>query len=195
MIPVAVGLALVGVAAVVSLRRGLGVERELAVAVVRALVQLGAVALIIRAVFDHLGLSAGFVAVMLTAAAVTAGRRIQGVSHPMPRAAAAIALAAAIAAAPLFVVGAFPVTRLVTLPGAFVGMLLGGASPLEAARVQLTVLFALLGAGALAAALATLLIARAVIQPGERIRVPPPRRGHRPSRGSRRWLARRGRYG
>lgn len=57
-------------------------------------------------------------------------------------------------------------------PGAFVGMLLGGASPLEAARVQLTVLFALLGAGALAAALVTLLIARVVIQPGERIRVP-----------------------
>lgn len=55
---------------------------------------------------------------------------------------------------------------LVTLPGAFVGMLLGGASPIEAARVQLTVLFALLGAEALAAAVATLLIARVVTQPG-----------------------------
>lgn len=61
---------------------------------------------------------------------------------------------------------------LVTLPGAFVGMLLGGASPLEAAQVQLTGLFALLGAEALAAALTTLLISRAVIHPGERIEAP-----------------------
>jgi len=163
----------------------------------------------------------------------------------MARAAAAIALAAAIAVVPLFAVGAFPLTPryvipvsgiviggamkatslaglrlieelsdhhqelearlalgvsamtalrsrlrravvaalvpaidqtknvgLVTLPGAFVGMLLGGSSPLEAAVVQLTVLFALLGAGALAAAMATLLIARAAIQPGERIQLP-----------------------
>jgi putative ABC transport system permease protein len=240
-----VGLGLVAVAAVVSLRLGLGVERELVVAVVRALVQLGVVALIITAVFNHLGLSAGFVAVMLAAAAITSGRRIQGVGHPMARAAAAIALAAAVAVVPLFAVGAFPLTPryvipvsgiviggamkatslaglrlieelsdhhqelearlalgvsamtalrwrlrravvaalvpaidqtknvgLVTLPGAFVGMLLGGSSPLEAAVVQLTVLFALLGAGALAAAMATLLIARAAIQPGERIQLP-----------------------
>ena len=34
---------------------------------------------------------------------------------------------------------------LVTLPGTFVGLVLGGASPGEAARVQLTVLLALLG--------------------------------------------------
>ena len=33
---------------------------------------------------------------------------------------------------------------LVTLPGAFVGMLLGGASPLQAAAVQLLVLVGLL---------------------------------------------------
>jgi putative ABC transport system permease protein len=41
---------------------------------------------------------------------------------------------------------------LVTLPGAFVGALFGGASPAEAARFQLTVLVALLCAEALAAA-------------------------------------------
>lgn len=40
---------------------------------------------------------------------------------------------------------------LVTLPGAFVGALFGGASPLDAARFQLTVLVALLAAEALAA--------------------------------------------
>lgn len=43
---------------------------------------------------------------------------------------------------------------------------------MEAARVRLTVLFSLLGAEALAAAVATLVIARTVVQPGERIQVP-----------------------
>jgi putative ABC transport system permease protein len=40
----------------------------------------------------------------------------------------------------------------VTLPGAFVGMVLGGASPVDAAIVQLVVLVSLLAVGALAAA-------------------------------------------
>lgn len=47
---------------------------------------------------------------------------------------------------------------LVVLPGAFVGMLLGGASPAQAAQVQLLVLFALIAANACASsALAWLL--------------------------------------
>lgn len=47
---------------------------------------------------------------------------------------------------------------LVTLPGAFVGMLLGGASPLAAAQVQLLVLVGLLLVQAVAALLTTRLI-------------------------------------
>lgn len=55
---------------------------------------------------------------------------------------------------------------LVTLPGAFVGMLLGGATPVEAAAVQLLVLVALLLVQA-TAALATLeLIARGFLRAG-----------------------------
>ena len=42
----------------------------------------------------------------------------------------------------------------VTLPGAFVGMVLGGASPVDAAIVQLVVLVSLLAVDALAAAVA-----------------------------------------
>jgi putative ABC transport system permease protein len=49
---------------------------------------------------------------------------------------------------------------LVTLPGAFVGMLLGGASPLQAAAVQLLVLVALLLVQAVATVLTLELIAR-----------------------------------
>jgi putative ABC transport system permease protein len=49
---------------------------------------------------------------------------------------------------------------LVTLPGAFVGMLLGGASPVQAAAVQLLVLVALLLVQAVATVLTLELIAR-----------------------------------
>lgn len=46
-------------------------------------------------------------------------------------------------------------TGLVTLPGAFVGALFGGASPLEAAQFQLVVLASLILAGAITAVLGT----------------------------------------
>ncbi|GAB3681499.1 ABC transporter permease [Angustibacter aerolatus] len=49
---------------------------------------------------------------------------------------------------------------LVTLPGAFVGMLLGGASPAEAAVVQLVVLVALLAVQSVAVLLVLELVAR-----------------------------------
>ena len=49
---------------------------------------------------------------------------------------------------------------LVTLPGAFVGMLLGGATPIEAAAVQLVVLVALLLVAAVATVLTLELVAR-----------------------------------
>jgi putative ABC transport system permease protein len=49
---------------------------------------------------------------------------------------------------------------LVTLPGAFVGMLLGGATPIQAAAVQLLVLAALLLVQAVAAAATLELVAR-----------------------------------
>jgi putative ABC transport system permease protein len=48
---------------------------------------------------------------------------------------------------------------LVVLPGAYVGLLLGGASPLEAGRVQLLVLVGLLAAETVAAAAVTRLLA------------------------------------
>ena len=47
---------------------------------------------------------------------------------------------------------------LVVLPGAFVGMLLGGASPAQAAQVQLLALFGLIAAEALAVVLITRLL-------------------------------------
>ncbi|MEU3821668.1 ABC transporter permease [Streptomyces sp. NPDC030392] len=53
---------------------------------------------------------------------------------------------------------------LVTLPGAFVGMLLGGASPLHAGAVQLFVLVALMAVQAVAVAVVLELIARGLLR-------------------------------
>lgn len=61
---------------------------------------------------------------------------------------------------------------LITLPGAFTGMLIAGASPAEAARVQLVVLFMLLGAVAIAGMATTMLVTRMFVGPGERIIIP-----------------------
>jgi UDP-glucose/iron transport system permease protein len=58
----------------------------------------------------------------------------------------------------------------VTLPGTFVGLVLGGASPAEAARIQLTVLLTLLAVELLAATAIAELIVRTRIAPGERLR-------------------------
>lgn len=55
---------------------------------------------------------------------------------------------------------------LVTLPGAFVGMLLGGASPLQAAAVQLVVLVALLLVQSIAALVTVELVARGSFRTG-----------------------------
>ncbi|TDC53589.1 ABC transporter permease [Jiangella ureilytica] len=52
---------------------------------------------------------------------------------------------------------------LVVLPGAFVGMLIGGAEPIQAGAVQLFVLVALLAVEAIAVALTIELVARGVI--------------------------------
>jgi len=63
---------------------------------------------------------------------------------------------------------------LVTLPGTFVGLVLGGASPETAARVQLTVLLTLLLVQLLSALLTAELVTRAATLPGERVAVPSP---------------------
>ena len=57
----------------------------------------------------------------------------------------------------------------IALPGAFVGMVISGASPVDAAEVQLVVMFMLLGAVAMAGMVTTALVARAFVAPGDRL--------------------------
>ncbi len=59
---------------------------------------------------------------------------------------------------------------LVTIPGSFVGMVLGGASPAAAAAMQLFVLVALLAVSAIASALTAEFIARGLLERPERAR-------------------------
>jgi len=243
---VIVAAVLVVAAAGLSRATRMGLERELALAAVRAAVQLTVVGAIIALVFEHAGLAWAFVGVMLGAASLTSGRRLQGAPGATSRAAAAIALGAAAALVPLLATGAFdtrprelipiagiliggamvatsvtgrrlidraeedragvearlalgasvaealaPTVRqavttamipildqtknvgLVTLPGTFVGLILGGASPAEAARVQLTVLLALLAVELVAALAAARLTVAGLRAPGERVVIRP----------------------
>ena len=245
MTQVLVAAGLVVVAVVLSRVGRLGLERDVAIAAVRAAVQLAAVGAVVTLVFEHAGLAAAFVAVMLGVATFTSGRRLRGLPDAWMRAGAAIAAGAAVGVVPLLASGAFstepreliPVAGiliggamaatsvtgrrlveqvgddlaaiearlalgvpvrdamagavrraattglipaidqtknvgLVTLPGTFVGLVLGGASPAEAARVQLTVLLALLAVEVVAALAIARLVVAGVTRPGERVEAP-----------------------
>jgi putative ABC transport system permease protein len=65
-------------------------------------------------------------------------------------------------------------TGLIFFPGTMVGMLLAGASPVDAVRLQLVLLYVLLGAVALATLLAVLLARRAFFTVEHQLREPAP---------------------
>ncbi|SFK88110.1 putative ABC transport system permease protein [Geodermatophilus ruber] len=227
-------------AAVVGRVSGLGQDRPIVVAVLRATVQLAAVSAVLLLVVRSLLLSVAFVLLMVVVAAITAAGRVTGLPLRAPGAAPRVR----VAAAPI-VVGAGPVVALmlasgtvplrgeavipiagiligggmtatslagrrlreelelrrgeveaalalgllprdavlevarpaagtalvppldqtrtvglVTLPGAFVGVLLGGGSPLDAGAAQLLVLVGLLATEAIAVWVVTELVAR-----------------------------------
>jgi len=236
-------IALTALAAVAGRLSGLGQDRPVVIAIVRATVQLAAVSAVLLVVVRSLLLSALFVLVMLTVATVTSTGRVTGhglkdpgaLDRLLPMAlpivggaAPVIALVLASGSVPLRGVAVIPIagiliggamtatslagrrlrdelhdrrgeveaalalglyardavllvgrpvtatalvpaldqTRtvgLVTLPGAFVGVLLGGGSPLEAGAAQLLVLVGLLAAQTLAVWTVTELIARGAI--------------------------------
>lgn len=242
---VVVSVALVVAAIGLSRWAQVGLERELAVVSVRAIVQLTAVGLVVTLVFEHVALAGVFVVVMLAVAAWTSGRRIAAIPGGYLLAAVAIGLPALGALGVLLAAQAFPATPrgivpvagiliggamaaasltgrrlleelhdrideietrlllgasardaltpslrravttalvpaldqtrivgLVTLPGTFVGLVLGGASPGTAARIQLTVLLSLLFVELAAALLLARLVSDAVIVAGERVELP-----------------------
>jgi putative ABC transport system permease protein len=227
---VAAALALVAVAAGVSLWRRAELESDLGIAVLRSFLQLTAVGYVIQAIFDSdsLWLVAGLLAVMVgvgtwtarsrarkvpnatlpiavglgVAAATTVGLVVAlGIFDPKARylvpvggmvignamTAAAVALnrladevesqarvieatlalgatsgqATTTLATRSLRSGMIPVidqtktTGIVAFPGAMVGMLLAGAEPVDAVRLQLVLLWTLMGSVALSAVIAT----------------------------------------
>src|SRR5262249_55008298 len=63
-------------------------------------------------------------------------------------------------------------TGLIFFPGTMVGMLLAGAEPTDAVRLQLILLYTLLGSVSIAALVATLLAYRNFFTPAEQLREP-----------------------
>jgi putative ABC transport system permease protein len=242
---VALALALVAVAAAVSLWRRTELEGDLAVAVVRSFVQLTAIGYVIQAIFDSdsLWLVALLLAVMvafgsftargraravpgalgpimlalstagvvtlglivglgvfkaqprylvpvggmvignsMTAAAVSLNRLADEVAAQAPRIEATLALGATARQAAAGLVtrslrsGMIPLidstktTGVVFFPGTMVGMLVAGAGPLDAVRLQLVLLWTLLGAVALAALIATTVGYRGFFTPAQQLR-------------------------
>jgi putative ABC transport system permease protein len=64
-------------------------------------------------------------------------------------------------------------TGVVFFPGAMVGMLLAGADPLDATRLQMVLLWSLMGSVALSSVLATSLAYRGFFTPAHQLREPP----------------------
>ncbi len=233
-LPLAIALGVLLILAVVASWWGrLRLERSLATAAVRAVVQLGAVSLIIAAVLGSIGWSLVFVLFMYSVAVFTSARRIEA-GRAWPWVAMAVAGGIVPVLAVIFLSGAVPFngpsivpmagiiiggtmnghslagrkafaalrderggyeaalsiglmrpdatsevvarhlpealvpamdqTRtvgLVTLPGAFVGVLLGGGSPLQAGAAQVLVLI-----GLLAAETITVVVAHQLIRHG-----------------------------
>ncbi|MFC8616135.1 ABC transporter permease [Micromonospora purpureochromogenes] len=228
---------LTAVAAAVATVGRLGHGRQIAVAAVRAAIQLTAVSLLIAAIVASLWATAAFVVVMCAVAAGTSGRRITGgvrgwwAAVPIVAGSLSVVLGlllaglvpargiAIIPVAGILIGGAMTATSLagrraldeltgrrgeveaalalgllprdavllvcrpaagqalipaldqtrtvglVTLPGAFVGMLLGGAGPLAAGITQLVVLVGLLAVEAVAVVLTVELVARGRLRP------------------------------
>jgi putative ABC transport system permease protein len=223
---VAASLALVGVAALVSLWQRADLERDIAIATVRSFIQLTAIGYVIKVIFEqnNLAFVIALLAVMVVFGALTARHRARRVPHAFWPLLLALALAGGSTLLLVVALGVFkpearylvPVggmvignamtaaavalnrlgddvadqaahieatlalgattsqamrpllrrslrsgmiplidstktTGLIFFPGTMVGMLLAGASPINAVRLQLVLLYVLLGSVALAA--------------------------------------------
>jgi putative ABC transport system permease protein len=244
---VAASIALLAVAAAISLWRDADLERDIGIALVRSFVQLTAIGYVIQAIFDadSLALVLALLTVMVVFGAFTARSRASRVPAAFLPLLVALALAAAAtlglvvglgifdatprylvpvggmvignamtasavalnrlgdemsdsrarieatlalgatsreAAAPhvrrslrsgmIALVDSTKTTGLIFFPGTMVGMLLAGADPVDAVRLQLILLYTLLGSVAIAALVSTTLAYRNFFTPAHQLRDP-----------------------
>jgi putative ABC transport system permease protein len=247
---VAAALALVAIAAAVSIWQHAELERDIAVATIRSFIQLTAIGYVIKFIFDENNLIFVFalIAAMVLFGALTARHRAGKVPHAFWPLLIALALAGVTTLAVVVALGVFkakarylvpvggmvignamtaaavalnrlgddvhdntaqieatlalgatatqamrPIIRrslrsgmiplidstkttgLIFFPGTMVGMLLAGAAPIDAVRLQLILLYVLLGSVALAALTAVLLAYRNFFTQAHQLReLPPP---------------------
>lgn len=124
-VKVLAGIGFVGIAVALSVRYEIGRARELALAALRATIQLAIVGAIIALVLEVPALAVLFVGVMAATAGITAGGRLRALAGARRRALLAISLPALTATGVLLAVGAFDLTARSAVPTA--GILLGGA--------------------------------------------------------------------
>ena len=122
----------------------------------------------------------------MTAAAVTLNRLGEDVADSTAQIEATLALGATSAQAmrPILrrslrsgmipLIDSTKTTGLIFFPGTMVGMLLAGAAPIDAVRLQLVLLYVLLGSVAIAALMAILLAYRGFFTPAHQLRELPP---------------------
>jgi putative ABC transport system permease protein len=152
-----------------------------ALSVTTIAIAIGAFSFTARAVVPTAGILIGGA---MAAATITGRRLLESLADDAPEIEARLCLGdtARIALQPFVrravtsgLIPALDQTRsvgLVTLPGTFVGLVLGGASPERAAATQLVVLLALLLVECCSALLIAEAIVRQTIAPGERVRRP-----------------------
>ncbi len=124
----AASLVLIAVTLGISLWRRLGLERDIAVATVRATVQLLAVGFVLVPVLDDeqpIALAWGWLAFMVLFAGWTVAQRAPEVPGVLPLATAALATSTAVTAAVIFGLGIFPVEARAIVPVG--GMMVGNA--------------------------------------------------------------------
>jgi putative ABC transport system permease protein len=171
---------LTGASAALYRLAGLGRPTSVITAAVRAVGQLAVVSLVIGTVLHSLPLTVAFLALMVLVAAGTSAHCITeeltaqrgsyeaALSLGMTRRDGVVLVAREPAA--LALIPGLDQTRtvgLVTLPGAFVGVLLAGGSPLQAGAVQILVLISLLLVQALAVLVTIELVAAGLLAVGE----------------------------
>jgi len=122
----------------------------------------------------------------MNAASLTMTRIRDDVAEQRPKVEAALALGATSrqAASPILrtalqsalipLIDATKTTGIIFLPGAMVGMIIAGADPLEAVRLQIVVLYMLLGSVSIAAILVGTLSYRSFFTPRHQLRTTPP---------------------
>jgi putative ABC transport system permease protein len=195
-------LGLVAVAVALSLYGKLDLEKDIGVAVVRSFVQLAAIGVAAVATLGALlllrvvpptaqyliPLGGMVIGNSMNTASLTLARVRDDVAEQRLKVEAALALGAtsrqavspilktALRSAMIPLIDSTKTTGIIFLPGAMVGMIIAGADPLEAARLQIVVMYMLLGSVSIAAILVGLLSYRSFFTPRHQLR-PEPREG------------------